>query len=333
MKHKASEIIGKSRKVVKCDTSRSRLHFASYDIVPPYAVLVLNEDSRENILLKRSKTSIYIEIDNEKVRLRLPVFLTSSQEVYNNEEIYRVLALLGVLHKHVFSIRVNTPKYIWEQMVVYDKEDFSLLLESVPREIRATFKSTLWENTCFPKDESYSNKVLVSPFFPIKYGSNEKELLGELEDWMFYSSSKFLRSSRIRRYFKLIRGIIRGKNEFEEISLAVNILKRTLRLARLMVTYGHDISNLFEATLTYLSLPSSIANEFRKSIAMDYIVIRDELSLAEKYLDFFEYSLLSVDETLNRVIELTRNDLLSLIEVTMFLLTIPSVLQLILSVL
>lgn len=333
LKNIEQEVSGivKEQNVVKCDASKGSVRFASPDIVPPFAVLILDSDEKKALSIK--KRSVNVEIDNEKVRLRLPIFSTPFREIYNNEDVYKLLIILGDLHKHIFVTRVTRPEYIWEHSVIYDEEDFRLLLKSVPEKVKRVLEEALLKSSCHPREGPYFGQILINPFFPIRPFEADKKVLSELSDWMFYSSSDFIHSSRLSRYFELIKGIAKGEAPFEKVSLAVNILKRTLRIAKFLVSHANDLSRLFEFTLSQLSFPSTQAFvEFNKNVVAEYIYLQDDLSLAEKHLDFFEYSLLSVDETLNRVIELTRNDLLSLIEITMFFLTIPSVIQLILSI-
>ena len=315
-----SKYVVENGQIVECNPMLSVPRYASPNIVPPYAVLILDRDA--NTVLSRYKSEVYINVDKGTVKLRLPMYITSYPEVFNDISVLRLLALLGDLRKQIFSM--NTGKgsdYIWELMAYSDTKEITRLLNSVPKELRRTFDKALRRNICYPSSSTFhkdKDTVLVNVFFIydiIEDYSDPPIIL--LQDWVLDRVYEFSHKSRIKRYFEVIKGGI--INTLRDTYFATDSLRRHIKTARFYVGHAEDTYHELEFLVNQLqqSVDPLILDGIKRTVIKDLTLAYSRLSKYEKSVTFSEGSLISMESVVNNTFQLVESDFITLIQVVM----------------
>ena len=317
--------------IVKCDPLLGAVRYASNDIVRPLAVLILDENEKK-VLSRLEKEQdfadkVYVNLGEDHIRLKLPIYVTSSQEIFNNPYILRLLAILGDLRKRIFSMKIigNNERfnYIWELMAFSEEKEITRFLNSIPPELKEIFREVIWKNVCYPTSDQLKRKkkILLNIFFIYELVEEYDDVaIVLLEDKILDITYRFTELSRQKRLFDLFMG--KTISMIKGVHFATDILKTSLSIAKFYVNHANNILHELEFLLSRMNMLNPVFDNLWDAITKEHILILNELSLIERSVTYFEELVTSIENTIERAFDLAKNDLLTFIELFLFLITV-----------
>jgi len=334
-----ARIVIQDADVQRCKMKYSGIQSPRYAtpwITGPRSILIYDEKGEEVLRLIRDEVSISLPPKDDSIKLHVPVFETSSVELFEDDYILMTLYLFGSIYKRVNSALYSDPEYIYEQMIIFDIqeiESFSRMLDALPRDLRLELKYEFNRNTCWPDvpphENYYADKVLVNPFFFIqetKESATSNDLpINLIRKWIEEEVSSIIKLPRHRRYLKLL---LPGESIFDLLNnmyLLIDFLKVNLASVEYYTNYTFDLLEAFSYLLHYLNMNQNDEyNYVLLALVKGRTGLATYLTQLERLVWFFEKSIDSIEFAFDRVTELVRNDLLTSIEITLISLSIIS---------
>lgn len=305
-------IVRESESIVKCkynDPSKNA-YFISLNLVRPYSVLILNDQSQSPFSLRKREVCISYK-DGAHPCLHLLVFETNHPKIFSNDIILNILALIGKLYKQIKALESKDPRYVWELAPVFKAQEIKEFLELLPETIRPVFEEPMNRSLCYSE-----NGVHIDPLFPMRRSEiYSTRPIYILEYFLRHEILNIIHRNRSQRGQKALLQPLNNllSNSINNMVLTVNFLKDFLSVAKFYVSYAEGTFHLLKYLLsTYSSVLTSV--ELRRVLNIEYTTLYVHLNYIKDYLEFFENKLSSLEEMVVNTFEITENITLTWIE-------------------